>query len=101
MKSLILIAISMFLIIKSYGQDYSGIYKTTATTGQTTLMLKKNGTDTYTGTLSGNNNIIKISGQVQNGLLKGRAGEEGSTIVIIPRCKRSRLWTGRLQILTK
>ncbi len=81
MKSLILLALMLYLSISSYAQDYSGTYTLSTGSDQITLILKKNETGIYTGTLSDINSVIKLTGQLQNGLLRGRVGEEGSTVV--------------------
>jgi hypothetical protein len=83
MKSVFLITIVLFLMISSYAQDYSGTYVLNSASAQITLILKKNETGQYTGSLSGNNNVIKVAGQLKNGMLSGRVGEEGSNIVFV------------------
>lgn len=78
MKPFIILLAVCFLPISSLAQDFSGTY----TSGQITLTLAKNVTGTYTGSLSGNNNVFKLTGQVQNGLLQGKVGEENSIAVV-------------------
>jgi len=80
MKAYILLPVLLFIMLSSYSQDYSGTYSLSPT-GQITLSLEKNAAGSYSGSLSGNNNVFKLSGLVQNGILKGRIGEEGSNIL--------------------
>jgi hypothetical protein len=65
----------------SFAQDFSGTYTTNTASGTITLVLNRNETGLYTGSLSDNINVIKLSGQVINGILKGRVGEAGSSLV--------------------
>lgn len=82
MKTFFTIPVILSIMISSNAQDYSGTY-TLSPSGQITLNLVKTVTGTYTGSLSGNNNIFKLTGQIQNGLLKGRVGEDGNNIVFV------------------
>jgi hypothetical protein len=83
MKAFILAHVMLFIVISSYAQDYSGTYTLTPS-GQIILKLVKSDAGTYTGSLSGNNNVFKLSGQVQNGILKGRVGEAvGDNILFV------------------
>jgi hypothetical protein len=79
MKTLIIILTAFFLTIVSHAQDFSGTY----TSGQIILNLVKNESGIYSGSLSGNNNVFKLTGQVQNGMLQGRVGEENSTLLFV------------------
>jgi hypothetical protein len=79
MKTLFLLLTAFFLAIVSHAQDFSGTY----TSGQIILTLVKNESGVYTGSLSGNNNVFKLTGQVQNGVLQGRVGEENSTLLFV------------------
>lgn len=79
MKTLILLLTASFLAIVSQAQDFSGTY----TSGQIILTLSKNESGIYNGSLSGNNNVFKLTGQVQNGVLQGRVGEENSTLLFV------------------
>jgi hypothetical protein len=81
MKSYTLFIIALFVMVNMYAQDFSGKYTLNTAAGQVTLVLQKNETGTYTGSLSDNNSVIKLAGQVQNGFLRGKVGEEGSNIV--------------------
>jgi hypothetical protein len=62
MKSVFLITIVLFLMISSYAQDYSGTYVLNSGSAQIILILKENETGLFTGSLSGNNNVIKVAG---------------------------------------
>ena len=79
MKTLTLLLTAFFLTIVSHAQDFSGTY----TSGQIILTLVKNESGIYTGSLSGNNNVFKLTGQVQNGMLQGRVGEDNSTLLFV------------------
>jgi hypothetical protein len=81
MKTFILIHVVLFIMISSYSQDYSGTYTLTPS-GQITLKLVKDDTGMYTGSLSGNNNVFNLTGQIQDGILKGRVGEAGSVNIL-------------------
>ena len=81
MRSLILITALMFYMIAVNGQDFSGSYESNTASGKITLVLKKGDGSKYTGSLSGNNSAIQLTGQVQNGQLRGRVGDTGSNIV--------------------
>jgi hypothetical protein len=81
MKSLIVFLAPLFLMGSSYAQDFSGTYTFNTPSGLVTLTLKKNESGTYTGLLSDNSSVIKLAGQVQNGFLRGKVGEEGSNLV--------------------
>jgi hypothetical protein len=70
-----------FLLVPSNAQDFSGTYASKTATGQIILSLGKTEAGIYSGALSGNNNVFKLTGQVQNNILKGRIGEEGSTLL--------------------
>ncbi len=81
MRYFILVFSSLFLMFSSYAQDYSGTYTANTPSGAISLVLKRNETGAYSGSLSDKSNVIKLSGQVQNGILKGIVGEEGSALV--------------------
>jgi hypothetical protein len=83
MKSLIMLIGAIFLMVSAYAQDFSGTYTLNTVSGQVTLVLTKNETGIYTGSLSDNSNIIKLAAQLQNGFLRGRVGEVGSNIVFV------------------
>jgi len=83
MKYAILLQVILLCSILSNAQDFSGSYTFNAATGQIILNLKKDDSGIYSGSLSGNNNVIKLTGQVQNGFLRGRVGEESSNIVFV------------------
>jgi hypothetical protein len=82
MKAFVFIFLMLTALSASYCQDYSGAYTLTPT-GQITLKLVKDPSGTYSGTLSGNNNVFRLTGNVQNGILKGRVGDEATNILFI------------------
>jgi hypothetical protein len=68
-------------VIEAPKEDYSGTYSFNAATGQVmTLVLKLNENMTYSGTISDNYYVYKVTGQVQNGLLNGYYGEGESAV---------------------
>jgi len=79
MKSSTLFLTAFLIVISLHAQDFSGTY----TSGQITLTLVKSESGVYNGSLSGNNNVFKLTGKVQNGLLQGRVGEENSTLLFV------------------
>ena len=81
MKSIILLPLVFFLMVSSYAQSYSGRYTVSTATGEVILALNEIEAGKYTGSLSGNNNVLLLTGNVQNGLLSGRVEEESNTIV--------------------
>jgi hypothetical protein len=83
MKYLMILPLALLLSISSFAQDYSGTYTLNTGSGQIILVLEKNESGIYNGSLSGNNTVIKITGQVLNGLLSGRAGDENSPVVFV------------------
>ncbi len=81
MKSIILFTVAVFLMISVSAQNYSGRYTVSTVTGEVVLVLDENESGTYTGSLSGNNNVLNLSGKVQNGILSGKVEEESNTVV--------------------
>ncbi len=68
-------------VIEVPKDDYSGTYTFNAATGQVmTLVLKLNENVTYSGTISDNNYVYNVTGQVQNGILSGYYGEGASAV---------------------
>jgi hypothetical protein len=81
MKSLLLLFAAVFLMVTSNGQNYSGRYKVSTASGEVILLLNESESGIYTGSLSGNNNVLNLTGKVQNGILSGRVEEESNTVV--------------------
>jgi hypothetical protein len=79
MRPFILLSFLLLPVLSSSAQDYAGKY----TSGQITLTLGKDQTGIYTGSLSGNNNVFNLTGQIQNGILKGRIGDQSSGLIFI------------------
>jgi hypothetical protein len=79
MKNLFLLSALLILAGSAFCQDFSGTY----TSNQITLTLEKNEAGIYNGSLSGNNNVFRLSGQVSNGQLNGRIGEESSGLIFV------------------
>jgi hypothetical protein len=92
MKTLLFAYVILFNMILSYSQDFSGTYTLTPS-GQITLKLVKNDGGLYAGSLSGNNNVFKLTGQVQNGILKGRVGEAGSDNILFVAVMQNQVLT--------
>ncbi len=91
MKYFILLPSLLLQVILCNAQDYSGTYSLNTTSGQSSLVLKKNESGIYSGSLSINNAVFKIVGQVENGLLTGRIGEEGSAQIFAAQIQNQEL----------
>lgn len=76
-----MLLLAFLSIISVNGQDFSGTYESVTSSGKITLLLSKNDSGGYDGSLSGNNNSIPVSGQILNGQLKGKIGDSGSNII--------------------
>jgi hypothetical protein len=81
MRSILILLLAFATIISLNGQDFSGTYESNTASGKIILLLRKNDTGSYTGSLSGNNNSIPVAGQFTNGQLKGKIGDAGSNII--------------------
>ena len=80
MKIITLPLFALVLAVSSYPQDFSGTY-TISAQANIVLKLEKNETGIYSGSLTGNNNTLVLSGQVINGMLTGKVGDANSNIV--------------------
>lgn len=68
-------------VIDDQKDDFSGTYSYNAPTGQVlTLVLKLTEGRNYSGTISDNYYVYKVTGQVQNGSLTGYYGEGASAV---------------------
>ena len=72
--------------------DYSGRYTFYAAPGQfMTLVLKANENGIYSGTISDNIYVYKVTGQVQNGILSGYYGEGASAVNFVAQIQNQLL----------
>lgn len=91
MRSIVLIQAMLSCMISLYAQEYAGTFESNTASGKITMVLNRNPDGSYTGSLSGSSGSIQLNGQLQNGQLKGRVGEQGSNILFTAGMKNQNL----------
>lgn len=83
MPKKIIVVIAGLLMFSMYlhSQDFQGQYAIQTAEGQVILKLKKNATGQYEGQLAGNGTTLNLQGQLLNGMLQGRVGDELDGII--------------------
>lgn len=73
--------IFLLLCSPSFAQDFSGKYSLSNEDVELTLILQKNSSGIYTGSLSDDEDIFTVHGNLQNGRLIGTVGDDLDVIV--------------------
>lgn len=79
-KIIFLILLTLTYWSQGIAQHFQGTYQILADDGVVTISLKQEHNSNYSGKITGNNNTFKLNGAIQDGILRGKIGDQETPI---------------------